>query len=333
MNQSEVRRYLNVIKRAVNLIESMLDNDDGGLLESLVKEVHVPEINVKPEVTSQIPQVSEALDAKPDEPVNSEIQKARNKHIQDLNSIDCWPEAVPQFLVARDASKEDQINRANAVLDMMLDKPLDNLSFLDFGCGDGWIAQEAKNRGVMSSTGFDINSSDNWKNINGVNFFHDVHQVANSSYDVIMLYDVLDHCLDPIQIMSQVRSLLKKDGVVYVRCHPWLSKHATHLYKQGINKAYFHLFLNFEEIQKLINQNPTFTRNEKDPIGAYRWWFKDFEVNKERFIKEPVSEFFYVQSFKELLANEQQIPLDQIDAFLKLMEIQFIDYKLLWKAR
>jgi hypothetical protein len=40
---------------------------------------------------------------------------------------------------------------------------------------------------------------------------------------------------------------------------------------------------------------------------------------------EPVSEFFRVPAFKELLANEQQIPLGEIDEFLKRMEIQFVD--------
>jgi hypothetical protein len=39
-----------------------------------------------------------------------------------------------------------------------------------------------------------------------------------------------------------------------------------------------------------------------------------------------VSDFFFVPAFKELLANEQQIPMDQIDGFLERMEIQFADY-------
>jgi SAM-dependent methyltransferase len=211
---------------------------------------------------------------------------------------------------------------------MMLDKKIEDLNFLDFGCGDGWIAQEALKRGATTSVGYDIKTSKNWSQIKKVKFTQNISELSSSFFDVIMLYDVLDHCVDPVKLMSQVKNLLKKDGVVYVRCHPWVSKHATHMYKQGINKAYFHLFLNYNEIKNLISQEPTFTRTEKEPIQAYHWWFNDFEIKKERFVKEPVSDFFFVDSFKQLLADEQQIPLDQIDDFLKKLEIQFVDYTL-----
>lgn len=332
MNHKEIRRYLNVIKRAVSLIEGMMENDDGGLLESLASVEHVPEA-ISPPVNHQqaVVAISEPVVDQPkiiERIIDPEQVKARQKHIQDLMAIDCWPEAVPQFLVAKDASIEDQVNRANAVLDMMLDKQIENLEFLDFGCGDGWIAQQATKRGTANSTGYDIIKSTTWESITGVTFTDDLKQLQKNSFDVIMVYDVLDHCLDPIGVMAYIKTLLKKDGVVYIRCHPWLSRHATHLYKQGVNKSYLHLFLSFDEIKALINQDPVFTRMEKNPIEAYRWWFNEFDIKKERFVKEPVSEFFHVPSFKELLANEQQVPMDQIDDFLKRMEIQFADYKL-----
>jgi 2-polyprenyl-3-methyl-5-hydroxy-6-metoxy-1,4-benzoquinol methylase len=327
MDQRELKRYLNVIKRAVAIIESMMDHDDNGLLESLSS--HVLPIIAQELTTHQITKVEPTpIEIKPLVTITPEQQQARKKHIDELLQIDCWPEAVPPFLVAKDVSVEDQVNRANAVLDMMVDKSLDGLDFLDFGCGDGWIAQQANKRGVKSAVGYDIKTSTTWASIKNVNFTSDFHSIQSSKFDAIMLYDVLDHCIDPILVMSQVKNLLKRDGSVYIRCHPWVSRHATHLYKQGINKSYLHLFLTFDEIKDLINQEPFFTRMEKDPIQAYRWWFDAFEIKKERFVKEPVSEFFHVQSFKELLSNEQQIPLDQIDSFLKLMEIQFVDYKI-----
>lgn len=324
MNEKEIRRYLNVIKRAVSLIEGMLDNDDGGLLESLAAVDALPPqmLQKKDVVTPNVIQPACTPVVSP------EHFAARKKHIDDLLAIDCWPEAVPQFLVAKDASTDDQINRANAVLDMMLDRQISDLDFLDFGCGDGWIAQQATKRGVKSSFAYDIKASSNWGNLHGVNFTTDFQSLLNNKYDVIMLYDVLDHCHNPIDVMSQVKLLLKSNGSVFVRCHPWVSRHATHLYKQGINKSYLHLFLKHDEIKDLINQEPNFTRVEKNPIDAYRYWFEAFDIKRERFVKEPVSDFFHVQSFKELLANEQQIAVNEIDEFLKKMEIQFVDYKL-----
>jgi SAM-dependent methyltransferase len=339
MNQKEIRRYINVIKRAVSYIESMLDSDDGGLMEQWMQPptpvgqppqpVPAPIITVPPvpvEVEHSI-----QVDTKPPEidEVTKMHMEARKKHVQSLMEIDCWPEAVPPFLMAKDASLEDQVNRANAVLDMMLDRNVEGLNFLDFGCGEGWIAQEILKRGVVESVGYDVQPSEKWSELKGPKMTSSLSDLKMSYYDVIMLYDVLDHCQDPIETMGQVKHCLKKGGVVYVRCHPWTSKHATHLYKQGINRAYVHMFLNWQEINEIIGHDQIFTRQEKTPIEAYHWWFSQFEIKKERMVREAVSEFFHVPAFKELLSNEQGIT--DINAFLKLMEIQFVDYVLVLK--
>lgn len=345
MNQKELRRYLNVIKRAVSLIEGMLENDDDGLLEQFTNDLHITHPHAHQQVLPQ-PAVAEFVqNVAPPPPSSSinlpnfgptpeeleKIKAARKKHIDSLMAIDCWPEAVPHFLANKEPSEEDQINRANAVLDMMLDRQVEDCNFLDFGCGDGWISKQALKRGVAESTGFDIKTSDNWQNIKDVNFISNLSDLKKSYYDVVFLYDVLDHCEDPLFVMDTIKTLVKSDGVVYVRCHPWVSKHATHLYKQGINKAYLHLFLTYQEIQELIQQSPNFTRMEKNPLAAYHWWFKDFDIKKERFVREPISDFFFVPAFKELLSNEQDVPLEHIDEFMKGLEIQFIDYILLPK--
>lgn len=347
MNKKEMQRYLNVIKRAVSYIENMLENDDDGLLEQLGKldektqhlandsqhviqansNHHIPDQQVIQKIEQQTIQNQEPVD----HVVSPEQQIARKNHINSLLEIDCWPEAVPEFLVAKEASQQDQTNRANAVLDMMIDRSLEGCSFLDFGCGDGWIAQQVLTRGAENSVGYDIKKSENWDNFENQIYTTKLSDLKPSSFDVIMIYDVLDHCEDPIFIMNKIKKLIKPDGVVYIRCHPWVSKHATHLYKKGINKAYLHLFLTNNEIKELIGEDPLFTRNEKSPIQAYHWWFKDFNIKKERFVKEPISEFFFVESFKELLANEQQVPMSDIDEFMKGLEIQFIDYCLTLK--
>lgn len=329
---------MNVIRRATTLIEGMLDEDDGGLLEKLRAIDEMPkslniETPVAPAITVDLPKLTEVPVTPPVPTLSAEeikqFQIVRKKHIDELMAIECWPVAVPDFLMAQDASVDDQINRANCVLDMMIDLPkLEGLTFLDFGCGDGWIAQEVMKRGVAESMGYDIKLNSNWQNLTGAKYTHIYNELKRNYYDVIMLYDVLDHCEDPLALMGQVKNILKRDGVVYVRCHPWTSKHASHLYKQGMNKAYMHLFLTYEEIHDIIGKDPMFTRIEKAPIEAYHWWFNEFDIKKERAVKDPVSDFFHVPSFKELLANEQKIPMDKIDEFLKNMEIQFLDFKL-----
>lgn len=291
MDEKELRKYLNVIKRAVSLIENMLEEKSKS--ESIVQPiVEVSEIDYAKKKEEELKLQEEEIR------ILEEQRVARKKHINDLMAIDCWPESVPSFLVNKEVSEKDQINRANAVLDMTLDRSIENLSFLDFGCGDGWIAQEAMNRGASESYGYDITKSNNWDNLKNAIFTNDYSNLKKNNFDVIMLYDVLDHCHDPIELMRQVRECLKKDGVVYARCHPWTSKHASHLYKNGINKSYVHLFLNYNEIYDLIENAPIFTRIEKSPLEAYHHWFSNFNIAKERFIKESVSEFFLFHLLK-----------------------------------
>lgn len=342
MNQKELRRYLNVIKRAVAMIEADFD-DDGGLMEQIVatvapvvKEEPLPKPDppIQPRLSRRAPLSQEITPENP-KPIatlqSDQARKARQKHIADLMAIDCWPEQIIVPGGVKEPTEQEQIGRANAVLDSMLDRHIEGLTFLDFGCGDGWFAKQALERGVIESFGFDIVSSNNWSNIKKAKFTTNFADLKPNYFDVIMLYDVLDHCQDPILVMDQIKMVMKRDATVYVRCHPWTSKHATHLFRQGINKAYFHLFLKWEEIKELIKREPMFTRQEKNAAEAYRWWFRDFEIRKERVTSAPVSDFFYVPAFKELLSLEQEIPMAEIDNFLKRMETQFIDFCLVRK--
>lgn len=319
MKLEKIRAYLNVIKRAVGIIEGMLDNNDNGLLEELssIKSIKADPI---------LPKLERKKEPIPDGPTPEEIQQwkeSRKKHIDSLMNIDCWISAVPpQFNVV--PTEKDNILRANAVLDMMMDKSLAGMYFLDFGCGEGWTAKQALSRGVIESVGYDIVGNENWSKIEKVRFETDFSKLPSQYFDIVFLYDVLDHCLDPLEVMGQIKRVLKPNGSVHVRCHPWTSIHGTHLYKQGINKAYFHLFLKYEEIKELINTEPMFTREEKNPLVAYHWWLSSFKIKKENIVRNPVNEFFHVQSFKELLANEQKI--ENIDEFLKIMEISFVDF-------
>lgn len=328
MNIKKVKQYIGVAQKALDLLKAEIENEDGGLLEEMMEQTKVVPPSPEPEKKKEEPVSKPSVHKPPDEWL-----KLRAKHIQDLLAIDVWPEAFSSPAALKEVGEKDQVDRANCVLDMILDRPVKGFNFLDFGCGDGWIAQEIVKRGVMSSTGYDIASSDHWSKVANVKFTTTLAQLPENNYDVIMLYDVLDHCEDPVVVMDSVLKLTKRDGVVYVRCHPWTSKHASHVFKQGVNKAYIHLFLNPEELKGITGKLPMFTRQEKDPITAYKWWFNHFEIKRERIIREQVHGFFLNPAFKELLSTEQQIPEDKLDEFMKFMEIQFADYILTPKVQ
>lgn len=297
MDNKAILKYIEVARRALDLVEQQV----------LGKEV---EVSTEIQVTV---------------PVVEDNTAARKKHVEALLAIDCWPEAI----AARSAAKpttSDQINRANSVLDMMIDKSLDKAHFLDYGCGEGYVAKKALDRGAATSTAYDLVSSTSWDDPNVI-YTTKSSDLKPQFYDAIFLYDVIDHCLDAIAVMKHIKSLLKPGGFVYVRCHPWTSKHATHLFRDGFNKAFIHLFLTEAEIKEL-GYTPMFTRHEKNPLEAYRWFFHEFKIEKEHVLKESLGDFFLVPSFKELVLTEQEIPDNQAKEFFESMQITFVDFRL-----
>ena len=319
MSDKDIRRFLAVIRRSCALIEEHLDGTETSVsVDQIVEQVEQAE---KPQLEKREPKDAQPQTAEQFE----ESRQARKDHVKKLLSIEEWPEAVPPYLVASDASDQDQIDRANAVLDAM---GAEGKRFLDFGCGEGWIAKQMLERGAEEATGYDIKRSPTWQRLEGPKFTHNFNELKRLHYDAVMLYDVLDHAEDPEDVMKKVEMVLKKEGKVYVRCHPWTSIHANHVYKKGLNKAYAHLFLFWEEMKELIGEDPMYTRIEKDPLTAYHWWFHDFRIHTERIIDEPVHEFFLQKPFKELLQNEQKLTDDELEPFIERMSMQFVDYLL-----
>jgi hypothetical protein len=120
---------------------------------------------------------------------------------------------------------------------------------------------------------------------------------------IVFLYDVLDHAIDAEQAyIKEAHRCLAPNGTVYVRCHPWTSKHATHLYKQGINKAYFHLFLTWDEIRGVDQSRSDFSlATKKSPWMLIIGGLEALRLSKIAASLSLVHEFFQVPAFKELL--------------------------------
>lgn len=238
---------------------------------------------------------------------------------------DEWPEAVPQFLIS-ETTPSGILKRARSVLNMCDFTDLSGKRFLDYGCGDGSMVREAKERGAAEAHGYDV--VEEWaplRNMDGL-YFTSSFEKLNSAYDAILLYDVLDHCvtLNPLQILEQVRSIIDKDGQVKVRCHPFTSKHANHVYRT-FNKAYSHLFLTPEQLSE-HEPLPVLKMTGVNPLEEYKRWFQatGFEVVKENVLESPVDRACVKnvprQELKSIVNHEN---------YLKILEIQFVDYTLI----
>lgn len=245
---------------------------------------------------------------------------------------DRWPEAVNKNLVCDPESESDKIERGRGVVDLMIEDALPNLRFLDFGCGEGHSALYVAEERAALSVGYDIKASDQWAKLpklENLLLTADFEEVQRRGpYNAILLFDVIDHATHetPQDILKKAASLLADRGRVYLRAHPWTSRHATHLY-HDLNKAYIHLIFKEEELDSLVK--PRFREHNigvKYPLMTYAGYFKAAglkEVNR-REIKEAVEPFFKIPKIAERIMKNTEF--NQYPEFQ--MSLQFIDYVL-----
>lgn len=191
--------------------------------------------------------------------LESSNDSAEDKEFSILKEIlnsENWPEAVMSFQIADENSEKDKDERAEGICDLIL-PPLSGKRFLDFGCGEGHVAKRATKDSLIS-VGYDVvkNSrsqllwEENHENFLLTTDFGKVQELG--PYDVVLIYDVLDHVEGESQseMLSRAASVLADGGKIYLRCHPWCGRHGGHLYKK-INKAFVHLVFSDDELSKL----------------------------------------------------------------------------------
>lgn len=205
--------------------------------------------------------------------------------IPDITDPD-WPEAVPPFSIIDSNSQEQKLKRAHDII-TGFGMTVSGSSFLDFGSGEGHAVVVANQMNARWAIGYDID----YHNVCGVDMTDNFSTVArHGPYDIVLLYDVLDHIQgeDPIRVLDKVRSVLAPNGTVYVRCHPWCSRHGTHLYR-SVNKAFAHLVLPQENLP-----HQPHTLKIKKPHETYHEWFHKagFTIEKQETHRQDVEEYF-----------------------------------------
>lgn len=195
-----------------------------------------------------------------------------------------WPEAVFDFQMVNKKSEFDKEERAASIVNILIEEDLGGKKFLDFGCGEGHVCKYSSTKSKFS-VGYDLISSNNsnliWE-VNDCNYllttsFDNV--VKNGPYDVILLFDVLDHAKNPVDVLFKCKNLIREGGKIYLRCHPWTARHGGHLYDK-INKAFVHLIFDEKELKKLGFENLEFNNKILYPIDTYEKFIKSAELKK-----------------------------------------------------
>ena len=139
---------------------------------------------------------------------------------ENSRSIDHWVESAHAYLAP--LLDEDQVRcsfeeRASRIAAYV--KPYLGQTLLDFGCGDGKIANAVASSSRTSIQMTDVRYDDNLRYVPiPFTLFKEDQELPlpQGAFDSILLVSVLHHCVDPLDTMREVRRLLAKGGNVLV---------------------------------------------------------------------------------------------------------------------
>ena len=183
------------------------------------------------------------------------IKNNKNKYTNMKATLEesFWPCAVHPNMICKKGEKSDF---ARGIVEHMIDEKMSGKRILNFGFEDYPVSKIiSKEYNPEISVGFSFFrlGKKNKKNLLLTNDIEDVQE--NGPYDIILIYDVIDHIQeDPVDILKEAKDLLKKNGTIYVRFHPFCSRNALHLH-HDLNKAYIHLLFTGKELDMIVPNN------------------------------------------------------------------------------
>lgn len=249
---------------------------------------------------------------------------------------DDWPIAVdPSLIIPDDGFAEKQYRALQIVGMITTDFAQKNV--LDCGCGEGYVSHEMAAT-AANVVGYDIKSDNTWDGTRwggsvpeNLIFTTEKSVVSdNAPFDFILLYDVIDHLRqeDPEKFLEWLASVLKADGKILVRTHPWTSKTGGHCYRQA-NKAWIHLALTPDELAKaeLTPEEPNL--KVVRPMAAYELWFRGAGLSvADKHVKaETIDGSFDDNIIQRIIKTTWAGAIDATTA-KKIMANHFVDYVL-----
>lgn len=263
--------------------------------------------------------------------IQTELHGTEFDSLYELLQSNQWPQAVDPELICDPNSEPDKIERANGIVEVIITEPILDKNVLDFGCGEGYTTNAIALKGG-TVVGYDPVANPTWKRwkqLEKARFTN--NSFTLEKYDIILMYDVVDHTKD--NILSIAANFLKENGKIYLRCHPFTSRHAAHLY-QTINKAYIQLVFTDEEIEKITGKPIETHAKVIYPLRTYNQMIQraGLKIITSNQIKEAAEPFFKTPIISNRIAKictaidqKTSFPAGFLDF---QMSLQFIDYVL-----
>ncbi|PQV57273.1 methyltransferase family protein [Sediminibacterium magnilacihabitans] len=120
-------------------------------------------------------------------------------------------------LVSYDSMRDYRIKRFGMERIRLIKKYVQKGKLLDIGCGVGWFLEAAK------TEGFEIYGQEISKELGeytqeklGITVFSENLAEIKETFDVITMFDLLEHVMDPVKLIEQSKRLLNEGGIIVV---------------------------------------------------------------------------------------------------------------------
>lgn len=133
------------------------------------------------------------------------------------------------------------------------------VKLLDIGCGTGWFLEYAK------TIGYDVQGYEfskelaqlTSKRLNIKIFSNKIDEIDHHiQYDVITMFDVIEHVLDPLYLIKSAYKILKKDGIIlfYTPNLESLAIHHLREFSSAIIPVHHPILFSKNSLERLCNK-------------------------------------------------------------------------------
>jgi len=177
-----------------------------------------------------------------------------------------------------------------------------NGNFLDYGCGTGWLIEHAKSK-FKNIEGYEPTkklAEITSKKLN-INVFNDFRNRRSNKYDIITLYDVIEHILNPKKFVNDIHKMMNKNALLVIYTPNSASISFDYLKEKSnliIPPLHLHFF-NYDSLNHLLKKNfkILYTETKGFDIGDI------YSYQKEKNIKTFVKNFKDMETIQDNLDN------------------------------